>query len=206
MRSFKIILALVFILFTPGFYRQVPGTNIPARWEPRSVVVYGFCNALRSFPKDKLVFAFNKWQKALGDALTLQYGGYGGYANRQIWVCSDKKWIRGVHYNAAGLTQTKFSTWTGVLFSAKIFLNNATYKWLQNDKSSKVLLNLKETMLHEVGHAIGLLHSKNPKSVMYDNLSRFGMGLEYTLSSEDTRRVKSLYLIRNVGGCYCRVW
>ena len=206
MRSFKIILALVFVLLSSGFYRQIAGTNDPVRWEPHSVVVYGFCDALKGFPKADLMFAFHKWQKALGDALTLQFGGYGGWADRRIWVCLDKKWHKGVHYNASALTQTEFSTWTGSLIRAKIFLNGLTYKWLQNDKSSKVLVNLKEIMLHEVGHSLGLLHSKNPKSVMHDNLSRFVLGLEYTLSSEDVERIRKLYSIRNIGGCYCQVW
>ena len=206
MRSFKIMLALMFILISSGFYRQIPGTNDPVRWEPHSVVVFGFCDALRSFPKDELMFAFNKWQEALGDALTLQYGGFGGWADRQIWICLDKKWIKGVHYNASGLTQTEFSTWTGALRHAKIFLNNSSYKWLKTDKSSKVLINLKEVMLHEVGHALGLLHSKNPKSVMHDNLSRFVLGLEYTLSSEDVERIQKLYSLKATGGCSCQSW
>jgi len=197
----KIILALMIVVLSSGFYRQIPGTNDPVRWKPHSVVTYGFCNALKGFPKADLMFAFNKWQEALGDALTLQFEGYGGYADRQIWICLDKKWIRGVHYNASGLTQTEFSTWTGALISAKIFLNGSSYKWLKNDKSSKVLIDLKEVILHEVGHAIGLLHSKNPKSVMHDNLSRFVLGLEYTLSLEDVGRIKKLYNMRTYSGC-----
>ena len=203
MRSLKIILALMFVLLSAGFYRQIPGTNDPVRWQPQSIVVYGFCDALRSFPKDDLMFAFNKWQSALGDALTLQYGGYGGWAERKIWVCLDKKWIKGIHYNASGLTQTEFSTWTGLLIGSKIFLNGFSYKWLKNDKSSKVLLDLKEIMLHEVGHSLGLLHSNDPKSVMHNNLSRFVLGLEYTLSSEDIDRVQQLYSLKIRGGCGC---
>lgn len=84
---------------------------------------------------------------------------------------------------AAGLTKTSYDPVTGHLHHAKITLNSY---YLLNYAYNYSTQRIQNTVEHELGHAIGLQHSKQV-SVMYPK------GSIYTIQPQDIANVKSLY-------------
>lgn len=68
--------------------------------------------------------------------------------------------------SAAGLTRSIFSRNSGQLGGSEIWIADyVKQKKLSDDE-------VYTSMLHELGHAIGLGHSENPNSIMYPNTSK----------------------------------
>lgn len=84
---------------------------------------------------------------------------------------------------AAGETYTSYNPATGHLYRAKIQLNRF---YLQNNWYGYSNNRIVNTVEHELGHAIGLEHTKSV-SVMYPK------GSFYTIQPADIRAVKKIY-------------
>lgn len=83
--------------------------------------------------------------------------------------------------------------WRGdEIVDADILINGETYSYYvdQSDKQSNKL-NIEALMLHELGHLLGLEHSKEEASVMSPTLA-FGAD-RITLSDLDTINIRCLY-------------
>lgn len=75
------------------------------------------------------------------------------------------------------ITTTTYNTSTGILADADILVNAADYFWttVEGPRCASgvksvdcVVTDLQNTLTHEIGHAMGLDHVKNPRSTMYD--------------------------------------
>ncbi|OYR86771.1 matrixin family metalloprotease [Lactobacillus taiwanensis] len=85
--------------------------------------------------------------------------------------------------NAAGLTDTQYNSLTGHLIKATVNLNSY---YLLNPSYGYNHGRIVNTVEHELGHAIGLVH-KDGISVMYPQ------GSFYTIQPSDVEDVKKLY-------------
>ena len=81
----------------------------------------------------------------------------------------------------------KLSAGKGYLFNPCLFYPRFT------DKSTRGT-NLFASVVHEVGHALGMRHSEKKSSVMY-RLSKKYTGKDITLDAEDIKRIRKLYRI-----------
>ena len=70
---------------------------------------------------------------------------------------------------------------------------------------SKQGINLLSVAVHEVGHALGLRHSKKKSSVMYKLYQKY-RGKNIKLDSDDIKAIKELYSIdpSDRGGVKCK--
>lgn len=84
---------------------------------------------------------------------------------------------------AAGQTSTQFYEKTNFLYHAKVQLNQY---YLENPDYNYSQTRITNTAEHELGHAIGLMHT-NKVSVMYP------AGSYYTIQPRDIANVKKLY-------------
>ena len=65
--------------------------------------------------------------------------------------------------------------------SGRTFKNKATH------------IDLVTTAIHEIGHLLGLLHSKNKSDVMYRKHAQTEPNTEYSLGDGDIKEIQNLY-------------
>lgn len=87
-------------------------------------------------------------------------------ANTNVVTWMDDDWPHD-HYRAIALTTVTFSTNSGEILGADIELNTADYQFTNTDDDNQVEHDLRNTLVHEVGHFLGLDHSPHPEATMY---------------------------------------
>lgn len=102
------------------------------------------------------------------------------------WPYTD--WYR----DALAVAMVDDADWdTGDLLHVSIYINADTYRWRRGKskiKRREMHYNLDSTVLHELGHAIGIFHSDRQDSVMYPST------WNTVLSDDDIAAVRYLYL------------
>ncbi|WP_251717059.1 M57 family metalloprotease [Lactobacillus agrestimuris] len=148
-------------------------TNTRTWSKPEATVYIDISNnpTLRSATVD----AINVWNRT--GAFTFKEIQNKDKANITVSVMDDSG------TSAAGLTTESYNPVTGRLYHAKVQLNRY---YLQNPWYGYDQNRIVNTAEHELGHAIGLNHTKSV-SVMYPK------GSMYTIQPQDIKDVKKLY-------------
>lgn len=118
-------------------------------------------------------------------------------ASGEIEFCNESepavtiKWIkRGWEYPPSFAAVTVFNTLDGFIVSATVSINAESYRWRRHSREmhcKRQYENLDVTILHELGHVLGLGHSDQKDSVMYFAPT------ENALSSDDIQGIQFLY-------------
>ena len=87
------------------------------------------------------------------------------------------------HDNAVGLTYQNANTYAFLKNSIKIGLRNPSTGKYYSDK------DLYTIMIHEAGHSVGMVHTKNPKDIMFPYLNP----QQKSLTNTDISQIKYLY-------------
>jgi len=130
----------------------LPGSNASARISPASVKL-SILEAIRAWnglPEMKVRFLTQ-------DTATPEV---------KVEFCKEKwKFKDGL----LATTEFQASTLTGIITSATIFVNECDHKFVGPAEVEGGALDLQATLVHELGHVLGLAHSEDPRSVMIDN-------------------------------------
>lgn len=105
-----------------------------------------------------------EWSKLTKNGIIFKYVGTPDQAQIKVYFVKQMP-SKLKQDSAAGLTRSVFAQ-NGQLDSSEIWIADyVKQKKLSDDK-------VYTSMLHELGHAIGLGHSENPNSIMYPNTSK----------------------------------
>jgi predicted Zn-dependent protease len=112
-------------------------------------------------------------------------------ANMNVVVWRDEQWPYASD-TAFALTSVTFPRKTGIVHDADIEINSDTYTFSNLKHRSNSLVDLRNTVTHEVGHLIGLAHTSKQEATMYGSAS-VGEINKRTLHSDDEKGVCSIY-------------
>jgi hypothetical protein len=112
-------------------------------------------------------------------------------ANANVWLFRDGAWDHSDATHTLGLTTVQFNAVTGELRGADVELNVPKIK--------EVGIDVRQVILHEAGHFLGLDHSPESSATMYATPTKFSL---MELSEDDTRGMCAIYPSdRKVGRC-----
>ena len=155
---------------------------------------------------DELLFAvttsFEKWNEVDCSEMFLEYGGEtdvseaefnqqsGGNVNLVVW--RDQNWETIASPQTFALTSVSYNPNTGVIADADIEINAEMYEISTADPVEANHVDLRNTLVHEVGHFIGLDHSSVVPATMYANAD-IGETEKRTLHEDDIEGICAIY-------------
>lgn len=119
--------------------------------------------------------------------------------NKNIIVWYYKDWP--YEPNGLALTTVTYDDKTGKIYDADIELNGVFYRFDVVENTPSTYIDIQNTLIHEIGHMIGLDHVYEPSSVMYPT-ARAGETKKRNLSPDDIKGVCEIYH-KEDSGCSC---
>ena len=137
-----------------------------------------------------LTAAMQTWTDVPSSSFAYAYGGGTARCPSLVDECAGRSYFDG-HNDVGWIDLADPSllaiTWWGTKTPEfDIAIDNANYAWLAGCTSN---YSLQTTLLHELGHALGLGHSKDPGSIMYATY----LGPRCALGPGDVQGVTALY-------------
>lgn len=170
-----------------GIYACRPGEiPLPVQWSTRELTYKINEVGSDDLPRDQdgkiarevqdaIVASFEPWLSQECAGLNIKFTGltssdYVGYDknNENFNVVMWKEdWPYAGASSAYALTSVTFSASTGVIADADIELNGDDFTWTDSDIPAETIVDLRNTLTHEVGHFIGLDHSNIADATMF---------------------------------------
>jgi len=155
-------------------WRSTPSYSV--RGYVRGVSEQGALDSVRS--------SFNSWSSVQGGGLSFNEVSSGA----SIPVEFVQDWPQEFGENTLGITLPYTSG--GRFTSAEIVINDQNFSWTTTPNPSAPLNHLDSTLIHEIGHAIGLSHSYFLEATMYWASSARD---QHILHEDDIRGFRYLY-------------
>lgn len=183
----------------------------PVRWDDRCIVFYvnevgtddvpGDPGTIHPLVLDAVRRGFATWTDVEQSNLRLQFGGLsnddraefvsdrGEDGNANIVMWRDSGWPY-ASATAFAITSVTFDPTNGVIADADIELNGEHHQFTVGDAG--IVVDVANTVTHEVGHFIGLDHSKVPEATMFGSAPE-GETQKRTLHSDDIQGLVHIY-------------
>lgn len=196
-----------------GPYACDPGEDPqPVRW-PRSCVTYrindeGTTNSdappgLSDELVEAITWSFDQWTQVECSAMLLTYGGptstsvaqYNdsrNASNVNLVVFRDNQWQAVASDQTFALTSVTFNPNTGIISDADIEINSEIYPLSVIDPAESDHVDLRNTLVHEIGHFIGLDHVDSRNATMYPN-AELGDTDKRSLAQDDIDGICHIY-------------
>ena len=118
--------------------------------------------------------------------------GYNPYIdqNANIIVFRDDEWTEAGEMMA--LTTVTHRNSTGRIYDADIEINTANWDYGIVEKDGKNVVDLQNTLTHEIGHVFGLAHSQNLEATMFPYSSTGETNLR-SLEDDDLEAIAAIY-------------
>jgi hypothetical protein len=201
LRSFAII--LLFCSFAFCFeLKTIPSISPTAflKWDLREgpIVVSldhrGSADMNLAQTEQAVVAALNVWQGVAGQSVSFQYDGVislqGASGTDAI---NSVQWVEsGWDYSSYAIAVTSYSYYLEdppVLIDADIFMNGQNYKWTAGTPNGTTI-DAQETLIHELGHLLGISHTGVETAQMFPFLSSEA---DHKLTRDDKAAIKFLY-------------
>jgi hypothetical protein len=172
--------------YPTGMFQCRPGeTPLPVQWPQRRISYHINENGSADLHtglisddlKESIIASFETWNEPGCSDLELDYReltpraeiGYQeglGEDNINVVVWRDDDWPYG-SYAAVALTTVTFRPSTGVIVDADIEMNGAMYTFTDTDNPAQAIVDVRNTLTHEVGHFIGLDHTNERDATMF---------------------------------------
>lgn len=187
--------------FTPGGAR-IDGKLVPRSWPVGRLPLTFRVNdrplpqllhfASNSLPNAAVEGAIRSWVSGTG--LTIRNGGpvatlEGGEDSQNLITFADTPQNRDLMVNRLGLTMVLFQPDSGEIVETDIILNPGE-KWATDGRAD--VFDAEETLVHEMGHALGLDHSGILSATM-NPTGRPGSILQRRLDTDDMAGARFLY-------------
>jgi hypothetical protein len=201
---------LILVLFIPsvGFsfeLKTVPEISSTAylKWKQSDTPVRvslersGSADLPLSQVENALRDALNSWQSVSNQNMRLQYDGTVHIQGSSTDRINSIQWIEnGWDYSSHAIAVTSYSYYLEdppTLVDADIFMNGENYRWTINGAHSG-RVDAQQTLIHELGHLLGIAHSGVLKAQMFPFLSRTP---NHKLSKDDRHALRYLYGSQN---------
>ncbi|MBO4351778.1 MAG: matrixin family metalloprotease [Proteobacteria bacterium] len=150
--------------------------------------------------QEALKKSIQEWNRPDISSLTLHYAGltnedrigYNPYIddNANIIVFRDDEWHES--HAMIALTTVTHSRSTGIIYDADIEINSYDYPFGIYEKDGKSVVDLQNTLTHEIGHTFGLAHSGENGSTMAPYSGTGEIELR-TLGQDDLDAIANIY-------------
>lgn len=142
-----------------------------------------------------LITALNAWQGVSRQSMRFQYAGTASVqASSSTDGVNSIQWIEsGWEYSSHTLAVTKYSYWLEdppTLVDADILMNGDQYHWTIANADDRNRIDAAQTLIHELGHLLGISHSAVANSQMFP----YQNGLPtHSVSKDDMAAIRFLY-------------
>lgn len=120
--------------------------------------------------------------------LELGYSQNGSNENAVLWVHDN--WTEG--NKVVALTKLTYGASSGRIVDADIQLNAALFRFTTTDQPGSIVIDLQNTLTHEIGHVLGLDHTPDAEATMAEEAPR-GEVKKRTLEPDDVAGICFLY-------------
>jgi hypothetical protein len=142
-----------------------------------------------------LVGALNAWQGVTRHDMTFQYlGTTTVQASSSTDGVNSIQWIEsGWQYSSHTLAVTRYSYWLEdppTLVDADVLMNGDQYRWTTTNADNRNGIDTAQTLIHELGHLLGISHSAVANSQMFP----YQTGVSsHSVSKDDMAALRFLY-------------
>lgn len=179
-------------------------TSFPVAWKDPCVSFYLNEKGTRQIPLNKVLITVQKsllnWQRPQLSSLIPHFSGLTDddkvghdvnlVSNANIIVFRDDDWLDS--RSILALTWVTFLDSNGDIYDADIEVNSYTYQFGIVEEDGNSVMDLENTLTHELGHAFGLEHSSVEGSTMSTHAPKGDTSLR-TLDTDDLLAIAALY-------------